>query len=65
MSHDYYQAMMSSNTMSLLGWKVLAQWSFEHNCMDNETRAETERSYNKEWRDFCQWIVDNYNHFDI
>ena len=36
LSHDFYQVMIGSESMSLPGWKQLAKWSLDHSCMDSE-----------------------------
>jgi adenosine deaminase CECR1 len=47
--------------MSLLGWKVLCQWSIKHSCMNAAEKAAVTREWQIKWDLFCQWIVDNYN----
>ena len=63
LSHDFYQAMISSESMNLFGWKQLAIWSLEHSCMDADERAKVERVWRTKWLEFCQWIVDTYTPF--
>lgn len=58
MSHDFYQSMMGSNNMSLLAWRVLAEWSIEHSCMDGEMKRRVGQDFNKEWIKFCTWILE-------
>ncbi|KAH8900736.1 Metallo-dependent hydrolase [Thozetella sp. PMI_491] len=60
LSHDFYQAIMGSNNMSLLGWRVLAEWSLEHSYMDAKTKAAATENFQQRWTQFCQWIVDEY-----
>lgn len=59
-SHDFYQAMMGSNNMSLLGWRVLVEYSIEHARLSPEVRVEMTRDFEARWTKFCQWIVDTY-----
>lgn len=60
LSHDFYQVMIGSESMSLLGWKQLVKWSLEHSCMSSaELRSVTE-VWTTRWNEFCQWIVDEY-----
>ncbi|KAL7813050.1 hypothetical protein V8C26DRAFT_171064 [Trichoderma gracile] len=61
LSHDFHQAMMGSENMSLMGWRTLAEWSITHSCNDELTKNKMMSDYGKKWMDFCQWIVDNYS----
>ncbi|KAI9649046.1 hypothetical protein NHQ30_001613 [Ciborinia camelliae] len=61
LSHDFYQVMIGSESMSLHGWKQLAKWSLEHSCMDAKEKREVTREWTTRWRDYCQWIVDEYS----
>ncbi|KAG4431778.1 hypothetical protein IFR05_012735 [Cadophora sp. M221] len=60
LSHDFYQVMIGSETMSLQGWKQLAKWSLEHSCMDPEQLKAVTAEWTRKWDEFCQWIVDEY-----
>jgi adenosine deaminase CECR1 len=60
LSHDFYQVMIGSESMSLLGWKQLAKWSVEHSCMAATERDIVTAEWSRRWEDFCQWIVDEY-----
>lgn len=60
LSHDFYQVMIGSEAMTLLGWKQLAKWSLEHSCMSPEERRGVTKEWTKKWQEFCQWIVDEY-----
>lgn len=60
MSHDFYQVMIGSESMSLLGWKQLAKWSLEHSCMTNEERQNVGSEWDIRWGEFCQWILVEY-----
>ncbi|PQE10715.1 hypothetical protein CJF32_00009812 [Rutstroemia sp. NJR-2017a WRK4] len=60
LSHDFYQTMIGSESMSLYGWKQLAIWSLEHSCMDDKERENVIAEWTRRWEDFCQWIVEDY-----
>jgi adenosine deaminase CECR1 len=52
--------MIGSEAMSLQGWKQLAKWSLEHSCMNTEELAAVTAEWSRRWKEFCQWIVDEY-----
>ncbi|KAI9729647.1 MAG: hypothetical protein M1818_008450 [Claussenomyces sp. TS43310] len=60
LSHDFYQTMIGSEYMDIIGWKVLCQWSLEHSCMEPAERVKAERVWKKDWDAFCNWVVDTY-----
>lgn len=60
LSHDFYQTMIGSESMSLQGWKQLAEWSLEHSCMDSEEKAAVTEEWTRRWQEFCVWIVAEY-----
>lgn len=60
LSHDFYQVMIGSESMSLLGWKQLALWSLEHSCMDAKEMAAVKKEWSKKWDGFCNWIIAEY-----
>jgi adenosine deaminase CECR1 len=60
LSHDFYQVMVGSQSMSLHGWRVLAEWSIEHSCMADAEKSEVKKKWLDLWNVFCQWIVDEY-----
>lgn len=60
LSHDFYQVMIGSESMSLLGWKQLCEWSLEHSCMDPGQKAMVTKEWTQKWNEFCEWIVDEY-----
>ncbi|THV84940.1 Metallo-dependent hydrolase [Aureobasidium pullulans] len=61
LSHDFYQVLMGSNSMSLVGWRVLVQWSIEYSCMGMEEKERAEVAFLSQWHQFCQHIVDSYD----
>lgn len=60
LSHDFYQVMIGSEDMTLLGWKQLARWSLEHSCMLPEELELVTAEWTRRWADFCLWIVEKY-----
>lgn len=60
LSHDFYQVLMGSNVMGLTGWRILAQWSIEYSCMNEEEKLNTFASFEARWKQFCQYVVDTY-----
>ncbi|KAJ0117902.1 hypothetical protein J7T55_014352 [Diaporthe amygdali] len=60
LSHDFYQALMGTNNLSLLGLRVLAEWSIEHSCMNSNMRERVAGDFSETWIRFCQWIIDIY-----
>lgn len=60
LSHDFYQVMIGSESMDLLGWKQLAIWSLEHSCMSEQLRETVTAKWKEQWYTFCEWIVDTY-----
>lgn len=60
LSHDFYQVMVGSQSMSLLGWRVLAEWSIEFSCLDEEEMVATTEAWQRMWDRFCTWIVEEY-----
>jgi len=52
--------MVGSTTMSVHGWRQLAEWSLEFSCLsENETKEGLE-IFRREWEEFCKWIVEEY-----
>lgn len=48
--------------MTLHGWRQLIEWSIEHSCMDPEERAVVYGAWLVMWNNFCQDIIDGYEH---
>jgi adenosine deaminase CECR1 len=61
LSHDFYQAMMGSENMSLMGWRTLAEWSIAYSCNDEPMKNQMLSDYSEKWRKFCEWIVLTYD----
>jgi len=60
LSHDFYQVMVGSQSMTLHGWRVLAEWSLEHSCMTPSEKSQVKKKWLESWDKFCQWIIDEY-----
>jgi adenosine deaminase CECR1 len=52
--------MIGSESMSLLGWKVLAEWSIDHSCLDDEHKKDVRKEWRHRWKSYCKWIVETY-----
>lgn len=59
-SHEFYQVMVGSTTMSLHGWRQLAEWSIEYSCLGSKEKVEARRIFEQEWEVFCGWIIEEY-----
>ena len=46
--------------MSVHGWKQLAQWSIQHSRLSEEERKQAMAIFERDWRDFCEWVVATY-----
>ncbi|PGH11901.1 hypothetical protein AJ79_04593 [Helicocarpus griseus UAMH5409] len=57
LSHDFYQTLIHHDSMTLYGWRVLAEWSIEHSCMDSEQKADAFVTWKASWEQFCRWII--------
>lgn len=60
LSHDFYQAFMGSNRMSLTGWRVLIQWSIECSCMTEMEKKSATSAFETQWEDLCRHIIEQY-----
>ena len=52
---------MGTNNLSLLGLRVIAEWSIEHSCMSSAMREIAAKGFEEAWIGFCQWIVDTHS----
>ncbi|KAH8600425.1 hypothetical protein B0O99DRAFT_610663 [Bisporella sp. PMI_857] len=57
LSHDFYQVMVSSEAMTLLGWKQLAKWSLEHSCMTHEELEDVTAQWERSWVIMGDWTA--------
>ncbi|KAJ0144957.1 Uncharacterized protein HZ326_12320 [Fusarium oxysporum f. sp. albedinis] len=60
LSHDFYQALMRSNNLSIPGLGVIAEWSIEHSCMNFDMQEKVYKDFEEKWFVFCQWIINAY-----
>lgn len=60
LSHDFYQVLTGSDNMTLVGWRILIQWSFDYACWTGLEKQERLNAFRAEWEEFCQHIIDNY-----
>lgn len=69
MSHEFYQIMVGSPTISLHSWKQLAQWSLEYSCLSEEgtgsaenEKAKAQKKYMEMFESFCTFVEKKYGH---
>ncbi|KAJ4290451.1 hypothetical protein N0V90_010667 [Kalmusia sp. IMI 367209] len=60
MSHEFYQVMVGSPTMSVHSWKQLALWSLEYSCLNDGEKKKAEAIFRTSWEEFCDSVVDTY-----
>ncbi|CAK4030588.1 Adenosine deaminase CECR1-A [Lecanosticta acicola] len=61
LSHEFYQVLAGDPRMNIHGWKQLAEWSLEHSCLSLEQRVEAKKIFDRDWENFCQWVIDTYD----
>lgn len=49
--------------MNIHGWKQLAVWSLEHSCLDEGQQAQAMKIFEKDWEDFCEWVVERFGEY--
>ena len=49
--------------MSVHGWKQLAQWSIQHSCLSDEEGKQAIEIFERDWREFCTWVVATYGEY--
>lgn len=52
--------MVGATTMSLHGWKQMAEWSLEYSCLSKEEIKRALEIFKKDWEEFCTWVIDTY-----
>jgi adenosine deaminase CECR1 len=62
MSHEFYQIMVGSPTISIHSWKQLALWSLEYSCLNEPQKEQGKRYFLDSWDEFCAQVVDDYSH---
>ncbi|KAK7606697.1 hypothetical protein JOL62DRAFT_586335 [Phyllosticta paracitricarpa] len=60
MSHEFYQVMVGDPTMSVHGWRQLAEWSLQHSCLAPEQVEQGLKYWKDSWEEFCSWVVKTY-----
>lgn len=60
MSHEFYQIMVGSPTMSVHSWKQLALWSLEYSCLEEMEKTKAEELFRQAWDEFCDWVVEEH-----
>lgn len=65
MSHEFYQVMVGTPTMSLFSWKQLALWSLEYSCLNEDQKATGRRYFLEAWKVFCDYVVKTYGHLVV
>ncbi|KAI5370281.1 Putative adenosine deaminase domain, adenosine/adenine deaminase, metal-dependent hydrolase [Septoria linicola] len=60
LSYEFYQVLVGDPRMSIHGWKQLAVWSIEHSCLNDEEVLQLRATFDNEWEEFCQWVVEHY-----
>ncbi|GAB1319518.1 Adenosine/AMP deaminase [Madurella fahalii] len=60
LSHDFYQAMIGKADMTVHGWRQLVEWSLEHACMDEAERVQIFTSWERRWKDWLKWVIEEY-----
>ncbi|RMX87500.1 hypothetical protein D0869_02312, partial [Hortaea werneckii] len=63
LSFEFYQVMVGDTRMSVHGWKQLAQWSIQHSCLSEEEGRRAMAIFERDWRDFCDWVVATYGEY--
>ncbi|OAL05367.1 Metallo-dependent hydrolase [Phaeosphaeriaceae sp. SRC1lsM3a] len=62
MSHEFYQIMVGSPSMSLYSWKQLARWSIDYSCLSKVEKIRGHEILDSEWKAFCRNIIKEYGH---
>ncbi|PSN66413.1 Metallo-dependent hydrolase [Corynespora cassiicola Philippines] len=60
MSHEFYQIMVGSPSISLHSWKQLAIWSLEYSCLSEKEVQQGKSYYEQSWTQFCRQVVNRY-----
>jgi adenosine deaminase CECR1 len=53
--------MIGSESMTLHGWRMLAEWSLQYSCLSPADLLSVKAVWLERWEKFCQWIIDSYN----
>ncbi|KAF2260166.1 Metallo-dependent hydrolase [Lojkania enalia] len=60
MSHEFYQIMVGSPSITIHSWKQLAIWSLEYSCLSKPEKRKGLMLLKRSWKQFCEDIVDKY-----
>lgn len=60
MNHEFYQVMVGTPSMTVHGWRQLAEWSIKYSCLNKEQMEDGFRIFKERWEMFCQMIVEEY-----
>jgi adenosine deaminase CECR1 len=52
--------MVGTPSMSLHGWRQLAEWSIEYSCLSDTDKRTAREIFAKDWEAFCVGIVADY-----
>ncbi|TKA80758.1 hypothetical protein B0A55_02690 [Friedmanniomyces simplex] len=63
LSYEFYQVMVGDTRMTVHGWKQLAQWSIEHSCLSEAEKKRGLEIFQRDWEEFCLWVVDSYGEY--
>ena len=61
MSHEFYQILVGSPTISIHSWKQLALWSLEYSCLNQDQKQQGEAIFKRTWETFCEKVVREYD----
>jgi adenosine deaminase CECR1 len=60
---EFYQVMVGSTTMTLHGWRQLAEWSLDYSCLGPEDIKRGRAIFARKWELFCDAIVREYGEY--
>ncbi|KAK0628280.1 hypothetical protein B0T17DRAFT_504973 [Bombardia bombarda] len=55
-------AMIGKADMTVHGWRQLIEWSLEHACMDEAERVKIFTSWERRWKGWLKWVIEDYSH---
>ena len=61
MSHEFYQIMVGTPSISIHSWKQLALWSLEYSCLSTTEIEDGQTIFLKSWEEFCKHVVEKYS----
>lgn len=60
LSHNFYQVLVGSPSMSLSGCRQLVQWSIDHSCMSDREKELARKRLAVDWEKFLRWIIASF-----